>query len=106
MNSQRLAQLFNFLKEDPDDPFNLYAIALEYLTQQPREALVYFEKLLQAHENYLATYYHAGKLYADLNEKEKAEKTFLKGINLARKQNNALSLRELQNAYNEMMFEE
>lgn len=106
MSQERLQQLFTFLEEEPDDPFNLYAIALEYLKNQDEKALQYFEKLLQEHPDYVATYYHAAQLYLDLDMKEKAEQTYLKGIEKAKDQQNTLALRELQNAYNQYLFEE
>jgi tetratricopeptide (TPR) repeat protein len=106
MSQERLQQLFTFLEEDPDDPFNLYAIALEYLKNQDEKALQYFEKLLQEHPDYVATYYHAAQLYLDLDMKEKAAQTYQKGIEKAKDQQNALALRELQNAYNQYLFEE
>lgn len=106
MNETRLKQLFLFLKEEPDDPFTLYAIATEYNTTDPLRALHYFEKLLKEHEDYVGTYYHAAKLYADLGKSDKAEKTFEKGLKIARQQDNRLALRELKNAYNEFLYEE
>lgn len=106
MSQERLQQLFTFLEEEPDDPFNLYAIALEYLKNQDEKALQYFEKLLQEHPDYVATYYHAAQLYLDLDMKEKAEQTYEKGIEKAKDQQNVLALRELQNAYNQYLFEE
>ena len=106
MNKERLAQLLNFLKEEPNDPFILYAIATEFSGDEPGKALSYYEKLLSEHENYVATYYHVAKLYAVLGEKEKAENTFLKGIEIAKSQNESLALRELQNAYNEFLYED
>ncbi len=56
MNEQRLQQLFKFLEEDKNDPFTLYAIALEYQETQPDEAMKYFEGLLQNHPDYTGTY--------------------------------------------------
>ena len=106
MNKERLSQLLIFLKEEPDDPFILYAIAIEYTQEHPEKALDYFEKLLVEHADYVATYYHAAKLYADLGESEKAEEIFLKGIEIAKTQNEPLALRELQNAYNEFLYED
>ncbi len=106
MNKERLSQLHSFLKEEPDDPFILYALATEYSGEAPEKALAYYEKLLEEHDDYVATYYHAAKLYADMGESEKAEQTFRKGITIAQAQNEALALRELQNAYNEFLFEE
>jgi len=106
MNSSRLEQLKAFLKNDPNDPFTLYAIATEYRNEHPDKARDYYETLLTKHPDYLATYYHAALLFDELDETELAESTFKKGIALAQKQGNDLSLRELQNAYNEFLFED
>lgn len=106
MNATRLNHLLQFYKEDPKDPFNLYALATEYLSHQPEKALEYYEKLLIDFEDYLPTYYHAAKLYADLELPDKAEAIFQKGIELAKNQKEQMPLRELQNAYNEFLFEE
>lgn len=106
MNTQRLSQLFEFLKEDPNDPFTKYAIAIEYLDKQPSESLKYFEELLRNHEEYTGTYYHAAKLYNALGNREEAERTFLKGIMICKNKKENHALRELQNAYNEFLFED
>lgn len=106
MNSPRLNQLLKFLQEDPNDPFTLYAIATEYKNSDIQKSRAYFEKLLTEHPDYLATYYHVAHLYLNLNLRAQAEDVFKKGIELAKKQNNPLALRELQNAYNEFLFED
>lgn len=106
MNSARIEQLRSFLRDTPDDPFLHYALALEYVDEKPDEAMRLFSKLLEHHPGYLATYYHAAALYADLGKRERAAAIYEKGIALAREQNQALALRELQNAYNQFMFEE
>ena len=106
MNEQRLAQLFKFLEEDKNDPFTLYAIALEYQTEYPAKAMEYFEGLLKNHPNYTGTYYHAAKLYSFLDKKEEAEKIFLKGLKICKEQGEHHAFKELQNAYNEFLFEE
>src|SRR5690606_23660876 len=102
----RLQQLFSFLEDDPNDPFTLYAIALEYRKLQDEKAHHYFEKLLHEHPEYVATYYHAAQFYRDLGMKEKAGHIYQSGIKKAKSQQNALALRELQNAYNQFLFEE
>lgn len=106
MNSSRLNQLLDFLKEDPNDPFTIYAIATEYRASDVAKSRAYYEQLLMHHPDYLPTYYHAAQLYQQLELPDQAKSTFEKGIELAKKQGNALSLRELQNAYNELLFEE
>lgn len=106
MKSPRLKQLIEFLKEDPNDPFTLYAIATEYKAVDIAKARSYFEQLLEEHPDYLATYYHVAHLYLDLDLESQAEEAFKKGIEVAKTQKNSLALRELQNAYNEFLFEE
>ena len=106
MSSPRLEKLLEFLQEDPSDPFNWYAVATEYRRENPVKALYYYEKLLAEHPQYVPTYYHAALLYVDLERPDQAEATFKKGIDIAQQQQEALTLRELQNAYNEFLFDE
>ncbi|MDH5366807.1 MAG: tetratricopeptide repeat protein [Cyclobacteriaceae bacterium] len=106
MDNNRLDLLFQFLKEEPNDPFNIYAVATEYKNTFPEKALKYYEELLEKHPEYLPTYYHAAEVYIELNIKEKIEITYKKGIALAQQLNEPLPLRELQNAYNEYLFED
>lgn len=103
MSQTRLEQLLVFLKEEPNEPFNIYAIALEYSKTDPQKALKYFEQLLQEHATYVATYYHVGKLYEELTMDTKAEETYKRGIEIATKQDEQLALRELKNAYQEFL---
>lgn len=103
MSQTRINQLLAFLEEEPNDPFNLYALALEFAKTDHQKAVSYFEQLLTKHPNYVATYYHAGKLYEELEEEEKAEEVYKKGVEVATQQNEALALRELKNAYQEFL---
>jgi len=106
MNHSRLKQLFKFLEEDPHDPFNLYAIANEYISIDKGESLKYFEKLLSEHKGYLPTYYQAATLYSNMGKTQKATEIFEAGIQLAKQQNNLKTLRELQNALDELIMDE
>jgi len=105
MNLSRLEQLLQFHKEDPNDPFNLYALGTEYKSDDPKTALDYFEKLVQFHPDYLAVYYHLAQLYIDFGYYEKAKATYETGIEKASKTQAHLLLRELKNAYNEFISE-
>ncbi len=105
MNQDRLTLLLEYYKDDPNDPFNLYALATEYKSTEPEKALEYFEMLIEKHPNYVATYYHLANLYLDLGRDEKAKSTFEMGIEKATGQNEALLLRELKNAYDEFMMD-
>jgi len=106
MNNSRIAQLKKFIEEEPNDPFNVYALANEYILEEPKTALGYFEQLLFQHPDYLGTYYQAGKLYQSFGEIEKAKRVFEQGIELGLKQTKAKTVNELRNALNEILDEE
>ncbi|GAB3903399.1 hypothetical protein GCM10028803_31780 [Larkinella knui] len=99
MNNIRIKQLLEFIEEQPDDPFNLYALAMEYRDEAPGQSLDYLEKLLDQHPAYLPTYYHAAALYAEQNNRLKAEEIYTRGIALARDQKNEKAFQELNRAY-------
>ncbi len=104
MTLTRLDQLKNFLDQEPNDAFLKYAIATEYLSLGHKDkTLRLFEELLIEHPSYLGTYYHLGKLYELFAKKSEAETTYLKGIEVAKGQNNRHALNELQQAYNDLM---
>ncbi len=105
MNSDRLEQLLEFYKEDPNDPFNIYALATEYKSSAPEKALEFYELLIANHPDYVATYYHLGHLYEEIGEDDKAKTTYEKGIEVASTQKNSLALRELKSSYDEFMMD-
>lgn len=97
--NNRLEILRQFVAEEPQDPFNHYALATELLKFDKTESRQIFEYLLKNHADYLATYYHLGALYVELGEHQSAEITYLSGIELARKIGNDKTLKELKGAY-------
>ncbi len=97
----RLDQLKQFAKDEPGDPFNLYALALEYLKSDRDEALKLFKILVEKNSEYLPTYYPYAQLLAEMKESDRAQHIFELGIDIARKQNDLKTLRELQAAYND-----
>ncbi|HEY0654670.1 MAG TPA: tetratricopeptide repeat protein [Chryseosolibacter sp.] len=102
--STRLDTLLQFYKDDPNDPFNIYALAIEYQKTDIKKSLEYFNLLLSDHEHYVPTYYHAAKLLQETGETERAVIVYEKGIAVAKSQNDLKAARELQSAYDEMMF--
>ncbi len=92
-------KLLEFYNEEPGDPFNSYAIALEYAKTDTNQAIQWFRKLLTGFPDYLPAYYHAAALFADLGYVEEAEETYKRGISLASEQPNLKPLQELQRAY-------
>lgn len=105
MNLSRLEQLKQFYKEEPENPFNIYALATEYKDSDPQKALWYFEILIEKHSEYIATYYHLAHLYIDLGKEDLAKKTFEEGIDMAMKNKETLALRELRSAYDEFTLD-
>lgn len=106
MNNERLEKLIEFLKEEPDDPFIIYALAIEYLKTNPEKSELYFDSLLSDHPNYTGTYYHAARYFADKGDRSKAESIFKRGIEICIRENDLHAKRELQGAYNEFLFDE
>lgn len=104
-NLERITLLKEFASEEPSNPFNWYALAIEYRNNDAEQALPLFDKLLKEFPQYLPTYYTAAVFYAELDMIAAAQVVFEKGIELARQQNEAKALQELQNAYQNFQFE-
>jgi len=103
MSMDRLNQLEEFYKDDPRDPFNIYALALEYQNHDPSRSQALFNMLLLDHENYVPTYYHAAKLAEKQGDYATARKIYEKGMEQCRKLNETKALRELKSAYEELL---
>lgn len=98
MNQSRIDLLEKFILEDPSDPFNHYALALEYLQTNPVKAAELFDMILNNHPEYLPAYYTAGIFFADHGNDSKALETLTKGTELARRKSDFKTLRELLSA--------
>lgn len=96
MNHSRIDLLEKFMLEDPSDPFNYYALALEYLQTNPAKATELFDVVLLNHAEYLPIYYTAGTFYADQGNGLKAHEILNKGIELAKRKSDFKALRELK----------
>ena len=100
----RIEQLQEFLEEDSNDSFLKYALALEYVRIDEKDAAKdCFLQLVAEDENYLASYYQLGKLYESVNELEDAIEIYKKGIKIAQKSEDKKTLLELQESYNMLM---
>ncbi|QDH80074.1 tetratricopeptide repeat protein [Echinicola soli] len=104
-NLSRIELLQQFAKDEPDNPFNLYALALEYQNSDLKKAVSYFDELLDKHPAYLPTYFHAAALNAEIEEIEKALSIYKSGIELAKTKNDQHALKELKNAFQNFLFE-
>jgi tetratricopeptide (TPR) repeat protein len=96
--SNIIEQLERFIKEDPDDPFNYYALALEYLKLDIVKAQKLLEQLITHHRTYVPTYYQLGQLYAEQGKTEDAISILERGIVIAREAGDHKAMREMEGA--------
>ncbi len=92
---QRIKLLERFIDEDPTDPFNYYALGLEYAKRDEQKALDIFIRLIGDHRDYLPTYYQLAKLYEQVGQKERALATYNNGILIAKQQKDFKTQQEL-----------
>ena len=104
-NEERIKQLELFHQEDPNDPFVIYALAIEHLPLNKSKSRELFDLLLSNHPKYIGTYYHAAALYTELGDLQKAEQIYEQGISMAESINEQHALKELKSAYLNFQFE-
>jgi len=101
MNSERIKMLEQFVAEDPADPFNRYALALEVQKSDRQKAKEIFDQLILSDPDYLPTYYMAALLYFELGLPVEATKIINHGIVQAKDQKNLKAARELKGLLDE-----
>ncbi|MCL6258745.1 tetratricopeptide repeat protein [Aquiflexum sp. TKW24L] len=101
----RIAMLKSFVEQEPENPFNYYALALEHLDFDLNSATDYFKKLLEEYPEYLPTYFHAASFFADQGEVTSSKNIYEKGIQLAEFQKDEKAIKELKNSYQNFLFE-
>jgi tetratricopeptide (TPR) repeat protein len=95
----RTELLMQMLNESPDDPFLIYAFALEkYKDSKLTEAIEDLKKLSVSNPDYLATYYQLGKFYEEANALSNAIEIYKAGKIIAKEQKNTKTLNELNEA--------
>jgi predicted Zn-dependent protease len=105
MQEARLKILKQLVAEEPNEPFNKYALAMEYMNIDQSEALTLLTNIKNEHSDYLPTYYQLGGILTENENSEEAEKIYLEGISLATKQENDKILKELKGAFQRMKDE-
>lgn len=103
MNSDRIAQLKDFLENDPNDSFTRYALALEYAGKgEIQIALSLLLEVLERDPAYVPAYQQLGYQYLKLGRLSEAEQVLRRGIEVAREQNDPHAQREMQDALDEL----
>ncbi|NVJ46187.1 MAG: tetratricopeptide repeat protein [Cytophagia bacterium] len=105
MNESRIELLKKYIEEEPNEPFNHYALANEYLASDTQKALNLFSEVLEKFPDYLPTYYQTAKLLEEFELEEKALNIYTAGIELAKIQGNHKTLNELNSAYQNLLFD-
>jgi uncharacterized protein HemY len=101
----RIFQIQEFLKESPNDPFLLHALALEYIKQDnDAEAQKVFEQNKENAPQYVATYYHLGKLFERAGATEKAIEIYALGMDVAKAQGDQHAFSELRSVHEELLY--
>lgn len=80
----RLDQLLAFLKDEPNDSFLRYGLAMEYAKLEKfDDALREFNTLLAANPDYVAAYFMAGRTCEQNADPTQAKSYYKKGIEVA-----------------------
>ena len=96
----RLEQLWQFYVEDQQDPFNLYAYALELSKTDKEKAIDSLKQLIAENPDYLPTYYQAATLC--LNTNQDVRWIIEQGIEKAKIQFNRKAQNELQSLLDDL----
>jgi len=103
MESNRLEKLLELQVLYPDDLFNKYAVAMEYLgLQKTSMAKEIFEQVLKNDKNYVPAYYQLGMILMNEGNEVKALEVFEKGLSEAKLKRDNRSIREFQAAIDEL----
>jgi tetratricopeptide (TPR) repeat protein len=94
--SNRLNQLLVFHKNEPNDPFCTYSIAIEYgKIQQDAEALRWLDTTLTIDRHYFYAYYQKAKVHERMGDIKNAKVVLMEGMKAAQQKSD-------QHAYSEM----
>lgn len=103
--SERIEKLKSFLAQSPNDCFLNHALALEYVKlQQDDVARKLFEQNRAFDVNYIATYYHLGKLLERIGKSDEAISVYEEGMQVAKAAGDQHSYNELQGAYEDLVY--
>ncbi|MEP1033205.1 tetratricopeptide repeat protein [Ekhidna sp.] len=105
MNNERIKLLEEYISEEPSNPFNKYALAMEFYESQPEKSLDILKLLLTEHPTYLPSYFKAAHLLWDNECWDDADSVFRKGIDLAAELEDKKALHELKSTYQNFQLE-
>lgn len=91
-----IQQLERLLAADPNDPFVLYAMAIELAKAGKHEdALAFFDRCIAADRLYCYAYFHKGRSLEALGRRADLQTTLSAGVNAAREAGDGKALSEI-----------
>jgi tetratricopeptide (TPR) repeat protein len=92
----RKQQIQEMLRDDPNDTFLHYALAMEYVSEgQDEEAVRRFEALFKVAPDYVPAYHQSGLLLVRLGRTTQAGDILRQGISMARQQGDQHAVEEM-----------
>ncbi|MCM0041380.1 MAG: tetratricopeptide repeat protein [Algoriphagus sp.] len=104
-NLERIELLKEYCKAESENPFNYYALALEYRESEKPAAAELFEFIQSRFPTYLPVYFPAAHFFYEEGHLQKAKKLFEEGLALAHILQDEKAKKELANAYQNFLFE-
>jgi len=96
----KIESLLGFQKDNEDDPFLIYALAMEYAKiNETGLAEKNYQLLIDKHPNYIGTYLHYAALLELLEKYDKANEIYKTGLDKLKELNDGHAWSELANAY-------
>ncbi len=103
--ADRIQQLNEFLKKNPEDDFVQHALALEWIKLgNEAGARSLFEAILTRNPAYVGSYYHYAKLLERAGETPRAIRWYEQGMEAAKKAGDQHAYNELRAAWEELSF--
>lgn len=101
----RIEKIIEFLAQQPQDNFLRHALALEYIKigQYPQAKDLFIEILTQS-PDYIGSYYHLAKTLEKLEMRAEAIEWYEKGMAAAKLAKDDHAYRELQGAYEDLVY--
>lgn len=95
----RREMLEEFVTADPQDSFSRYALALELEKAESHvEAAAELREVVARDPDYVAAYYHLGRILSFLGEVEESRAVFRRGLDVASAAKDERSRSEIQEA--------
>lgn len=99
----RIKQLLQLYEDDKSDPFTLFALGFEcHKRGRLEDALKWYKSILVIAPGYTGVYYHLGKLYLELGNRDDAVRTYHEGIQMCNDLHEVKDRSELQQALMEV----